>query len=109
MQKVKKFHGYKYLPSRVIKQNLLGGQICPPPTKIGLNVQAVCDFSTKFITKFIDVVVQWPGSVHDARIFSNSMVFKKLKNGTIPQNPKVIIDGEDPVPICLLGDPAGLV
>ena len=51
-----------------------------------LNVQTVCDFSNKFI----DVVVRWPGSVHDARIFSNSMIFKKLQNGTIPQNPKVI-------------------
>ena len=67
-----------------------------------LNVQAVCDFSNKFI----DVVVRWPGSVHDARIFSNSMIFKKLQNGTIPQNPKVIKDGEEPVPICLLGDAA---
>ncbi len=48
-----------------------------------LNVQAVCDFSTTLIV----VVVQWPGSVQDARIFSNSMVFKKLTNGTIPRNP----------------------
>ena len=67
-----------------------------------LNVQAVCDFSNKFI----DVVVRWPGSVHDARIFSNSMIFKELQNGTIPQSPRVIKDGEEPVPICLLGDAA---
>ena len=61
-------------------------------------MQAVCEFSTKVI----DVVVQWPGSVHDARIFSNSMVLKKLKNGTIPKNPKVITDLEDPVPMFTL-------
>ena len=39
-------------------------------------------------------------------MFSNSELYKKLKEGNIPNNLKVIVDGEDPVPICLLGDPA---
>ena len=30
----------------------------------------------------------------------------QLKNGDIPWCPKVIVDGEDPVQVCILGDPA---
>ena len=66
------------------------------------NVQAACDYSYKFF----DVVVRWPGSVHDSRMFTNSELYKKLNEGKIPKNPKVIVKGVDPVPICLLGDPA---
>ena len=54
----------------------------------------------------MDVVVRWPGSVHDARVFSNSILCSKLKDGTIPPNSKVIKKGLDPVSVCLLGDPA---
>ena len=67
-----------------------------------LNVQACVDY--KYM--FFDTVIKWPGSVHDSRVFANSSINQKLRDGVIPQCPKVIVEGEDPVPICILGDPA---
>ena len=52
------------------------------------------------------MVVKCPGSVHDARVFTNLTLNNRLKNGDISWCPKVIVDGEDPVHVCILGDPA---
>ena len=67
-----------------------------------INVQACVDF--KYC--FLDAVIKWPGSVHDARVFGNSMINKKLRDGIVPCCHKVIVNGEEAVPICILGDPA---
>ena len=67
-----------------------------------LNVQAACDYRYCFF----DVVVKWPGGVHDARIFSNSRLHLCLKEDVIPKCPRKLLDDEEPVCIFLLGDPA---
>ena len=67
-----------------------------------LNVQGCVDYHYCFI----DVDIKWPGSVHDARIFAKSSLNRMLMDGTIPRSPRTVVQNEDPVPICILGDPA---
>ena len=65
-------------------------------------MQAACDYRHCFF----DVVVKWPGSVHDARIFSNSRLNRAFQDGLIPRRPKKVVDTMDAIGIFLLGDPA---
>ena len=58
------------------------------------------------IIAFIDVVIQWLGSIHDARVFQNSRLNQVLRDGIIPRCKRIIVPDEDPIPVFLLGDPA---
>ena len=55
---------------------------------------------------FRDVVVGWPRSVHDARVFSNSAIFRKGNEGKLfPSNLSKELNGEE-IPPVILADPA---
>ena len=47
--------------------------------KQNINVQAICD-SDAFIT---NIVARWPGLTHDLRIFENSKIADKLRDGAL--------------------------
>ena len=44
-----------------------------------IKVPAVCD-SDAFIT---NIVARWPGTTHDSRIFENSNIADKLRDGSL--------------------------
>ena len=47
----------------------------------------------------------WPGSVHDARVFKNSDLYRKGENGSLDPTTGKIINGVK-APLVVLGDPA---
>ena len=67
-----------------------------------INCQAICNA----YGQFINVEVKWPGSLHDARVFSNCEVQKRFSNAEYELFYKVLLPGEECVPQMLLGDPA---
>ena len=46
---------------------------------------------------FLDVVVKWPGSVHDSSIFLNSSINRTLRNRECEN---VLVEGRDEITVC---------
>ena len=42
---------------------------------------------------FIDVLIKWPGSVHNAWMFGNSALNGMFRDGTIPKCERIIVEG----------------
>ena len=42
---------------------------------------------------FTNVCVGWPGSVHDARVFANSSLYKKASTGNVLTGDSIIVNG----------------
>ncbi|KAH1170850.1 hypothetical protein KIL84_006468 [Mauremys mutica] len=55
--------------------------------------------------RFTNINVGWPGKVHDARVFRNSGLFRRLQEGTFFPDHKITV-GDVEMPIVILGDPA---
>ena len=67
-----------------------------------MNVQAVCDYKGMFM----DVECVWPGSVHDSKVFSNSSINKKLRDGFLPGTFQSVLHGYEKIGTYIIGDPA---
>ncbi|KAG6926834.1 hypothetical protein G0U57_011028 [Chelydra serpentina] len=55
--------------------------------------------------RFTNINVGWPGKVHDARVFKNSGLFRRLQEGVYFPDRKITV-GDVEMPIVILGDPA---
>ena len=53
---------------------------------------------------FTNIYIGWPGSIHDARVFKNSNLYRKGQNGSLDPTTGKIINGVK-VPLVVLGDP----
>ncbi|XP_065435194.1 uncharacterized protein LOC135978000 [Chrysemys picta bellii] len=64
-------------------------------------LQALVDYKGHFT----NINVGWPGRVHDARVFRNTTLFKRLQQGIYFPDQKITI-GDVEMPLVILGDPA---
>ena len=55
--------------------------------------------------RFMDVCVGWPGSVHDARVFAHSSLYKEIEHNKILPNKTISISGTN-IPLYMIGDSA---
>ncbi|KAG6926681.1 hypothetical protein G0U57_011607, partial [Chelydra serpentina] len=55
--------------------------------------------------RFTNINVGWPGKVHDAHVFRNSGLFRRLQEGIYFPDQKITV-GDVEMPIVILGDPA---
>ena len=69
-------------------------------SRFTINMQLYCDCNCVFM----DVVVKWPGSMHDARVFSNSTLNAMFKSGEILSCLRRIVENEDPIQVFILCD-----
>ena len=54
---------------------------------------------------FMDIYIGWPGRVHDARVFSNSGLYRLGQEGILLPSWTEHLSGKD-IPLVILGDPA---
>ena len=57
---------------------------------------------------FLDVCIRWPGSVHDARVFAHSNVYRKITEEQLLPQKYIQVQGVD-IPVFLIGDSAYLI
>ena len=84
-----------------IKQPSLNSTDCiNRKSRYALSVQAFCDYRCCFM----DVVVKWPGRIHDAKMFANSRLNQLLKTCAIP--PCRITIQDEKMPVLIIDDTA---
>ena len=67
-----------------------------------INFQAICDA----YGKFINVEAEWPGSVHDVRVFAICGIQNNYSSGKFNLFYKKLLPGYDCIPQLFLADPA---
>ena len=55
--------------------------------------------------RFMDVCVGWPGSVHYARVFAHSSLYKEIEHNKILPNKTISISGTN-IPLYMIGNSA---
>ena len=69
------------------------------------NFTLSCQRTVGYNYCFIDVLIKWSATVHNARMFRNSVLNRMFGDGTIPKCKRIIVKGEPAVPVCILEDP----
>ena len=64
------------------------------------NVQDLCEFKGLFL----NIECRWPGRVHDSKLFENSSVSMKIRNGTLHETFQALVSGLQKIPNYLIGD-----
>ena len=63
-------------------------------------------FATDYKGYFMDVECMWPGSAHDAKVFANSSISRKLRQGILTSTFQCPLEGGVKIQNYLIGDPA---